>query len=194
MLLSVFERNKLGRIFVDDKTNPSSGFCYIESVFFIFAGSSRNTGFNNELKKTLVDDIYPNYKGTYPVIFVFYDPEWTEEVNGIIDVSTGEGIYYELNRNERKECDCTLTPDFTIERVDREFIERKLYTIPDEIHIEKWLSNMYESLDKFYQRGFAFAVVYDKKLVVSFCHCSYLSNDKSRCELGIVTKSDFQRR
>ena len=60
MLLSVIERNKPGRIFVDDKKNPSSAFCRLGSIFLIFAGSANNAKFNIELKKTLVNDIFPN--------------------------------------------------------------------------------------------------------------------------------------
>lgn len=196
MLLSVLERNKPGRIFVDDKINPSSGFVYIKDVFLIFAGSSRNTSFSNELKKILAHDIFPNYKGYLNHSVIFYDPEWVEEIKRIFDnqVSSGEGIYYKLNRKKRKEWDCNLSQDFTVEQIDREFIERKSYTTPEEIRIKKWLSNMYGSLEKFYERGFAFSIVHKKKLVVSFCHCSYLSDDKSKCELGIITKSDFQRK
>jgi len=195
ILLSVFERNKSGRIFVNDKDNPKSGFSYLGQVFFIFAGSARNTDFSNEVRKILERDIFPNYKGHLSWFMVFYDPEWTEEIKNLFgDLSIGDGAYYEINRNERKECDSTLSPDFTIERVDKEFIEEKAYTIPEDIRIERWLSGMWESLDKFYERGFAFSIVYKKKLVVSFCHCSYLSNDNNRCEIGIATESNFRRK
>lgn len=36
--LSVFERNKYGRIFVNDKNNPSSGFCFQEKYFSVLQG------------------------------------------------------------------------------------------------------------------------------------------------------------
>jgi RimJ/RimL family protein N-acetyltransferase len=193
-LLTVLEGNKFGRIFVDDKKNPSSGFCFLESIFFMFAGSSRNTKFNKKLKKVFVNDIFPNHKTKYNYFIAFPDNGWGEELKEIFgELSTDEGVYYELNRSERKEWECTLQPDFTIERVDRDFFERKLYTIPDEIWIEQWLTNMYGSLESFYERGFAFSVVHKKKLVVSFCYCKILSKDKSRSELGITTKEDFQR-
>ena len=196
MLLSVIEGNQDGRIFVNDKENPSSGFVYLGKVFFLFAGNPDNTSFNNKLKEILAHDIFPNYIGGYEHIFMFYDQEWVEGVKSIFDgkVSTGEGVYLTLSRSERKEWNSTLSQDFTIKLVDKEFLENKSYEIPDEISIHRWLSDNKNSLDEFYKRRFAFAVVYQEKFIVSFCYCSYLSNDMSRCDLGIVTKSDFQRK
>ena len=195
MLLSILEKNKPGKIFVDDKNNPSSGFIYLGEIFFILAGFPRNSSFNNKVKKKLLNEIFPNYEGLLSWFMIFYEPVWAEEIKIIFgDLSIIEGACYELNNKEKKEWDCTLSSDFTIERVDKEFIEGKSYTIPDEIRIEWWLINMWGSLEKFYERGFAYSIVHKKKLVVSFCHCSYLSNDVSRCELGIFTKEDFRRK
>lgn len=194
-LLAVLEGNKYGRIFVDDKKKPTAAFCYLENIFFMFAGSPDNTRFNNELKKIIVNDIFPNHKTKYNYFMAFPDGGWGEGLKEIFgDLETGEGVYYELNRNERKEWECTLPPDFTIERVDREFFEGKSYTIPDEIRIERWLKIMYGSLENYYEKGFAYSIVHKKKLVVSFCYCKIRSKDNSRSELGITTKEDFQRK
>ncbi len=196
MLVSVLEGNQYGRIFVDDKENPGSGFVHLGKVFFFFAGSSKNNEFNCDLKEILGNDIFPNYKEDYKYIFMFYEQEWRDAIKDIFDgkVSTGEEVYHTLSRNERKEWNSTLSQDFSIKRVNREFIENKSNEIPEEIRIEWWLSDNKNSLDEFYNRRFAFAVVYQEKLVVGFCYCSYISNNLSRCDLGITTKSDFQRK
>jgi RimJ/RimL family protein N-acetyltransferase len=191
----VFERIKPGRIFVNDKKNPSAGFCRLGSIFFIFAGSTKDTSFNNELKKTIENDIFPSYNLDYKYFMIFYDPEWFDELHRIFnDLTSGEGVYFTVNRNERKEWDGALPSSFTIERVDKEFIDSKAYTIPQEIRIERWLSGMWGSIENFNKRSFAFAVVHKKQSVVSFCHCSYLSKDKSRAEIGIHTQADFRRK
>lgn len=148
------------------------------------------------MKKIILNDVFPNHRTKYKYFLAFYEPEWSEELKRMFgDLDTDEGIYYELNKNERKEWVSTLSSDFTIERVDKEFLENKSYIIPDDMrYIEQWINNMWGSLKKYDKRGFAYSIVHKKKLVVCFCHCSYLSNDKSRSELGILTNKDFQRR
>lgn len=193
-LLSTLEGNTPGRIFVDDKDNPTAGFCYLGSILFFFAGSSKNTEFNSSLKKILANDIFPNYQAKYSYFMIFYDSGWDEALKEIFgELTTGEGVYYEIKSNERKEWKSTLSSEFTIEQVDREFIESMAYTIPEDINIKLWLVNEWGSLEKFYERGIAYSIVYKKKLVVSFCHCSGFSNNIRRSEIAICTNVDFQR-
>ena len=194
-VLSAIEKGYRGRIFVDDKENPKTGFLYLGRRTFNFAGSPRNKKFNNLLIKILEEDIFPNNreKGSKKFM-IFSDPGWDKEVKSLFDnLSIEKRRFYELYQKDKKELEYTLSPDFTFERVDKEFIEERNYTYPDEIPIENWITYLWGTRENFFNRAFAFSIVYKESLVVSTSFCNYLANDKSRCEIGIITKSDFHR-
>ncbi|MCG3216405.1 MAG: GNAT family N-acetyltransferase [Candidatus Heimdallarchaeota archaeon] len=194
-ILSVFEGNYPGRIFVNDKRNPNSGFIYLGRRTFNFVGSPKDASFNKEVIKVLEEDIFPNNREKGSKNFmIFYDPGWDKEIKrSFKDLLIEDRRFYAINRKERRDWKPTLSPDFTIEKIEREFVERKAYTYPDEIPVERWITILWGSHEEFYRRGFAFAVVY-KKSVVSSSFCNYLSNDKRRCDIGIITATDFHRR
>lgn len=195
-ILSVFEGNYRGRIFVNDRKNPSSGFIYLGRRTFNFVGSPNDNSFNQALIQVLEEDIFPNNREKGSKNFmIFYESEWSKVIEHFFDTLLLENRrFYTIDQKERRDWESTLNPDFVIEKIDRDFVENKLYTYPDEIPVERWITFLWGSNENFYDRGFAFSVVYKKKLVVSTSFCNYLSNDKSRCDIGIITKLDFQRK
>ena len=194
-VLSALEKGYRGRIFVDDEQNPKTGFLYLGRRTFNFAGSPKNKKFNNSLIKILEEDIFPNNreKGSKKFM-IFADHGWDKEINRLFDnLSIEKRKFYTLNQKDKKDLKYTLSSGFAFERVNREFIEKKNYTYPDEIPVENWITYLWGTHENFYKRAFAFAVVHKESLVVSTSFCNYLANDKSRCEIGIITKSDFHR-
>ncbi len=193
---SVFEKNYRGRIFVDSKEKPSSGFMYLGRRTFNFVGSSENTRFIKSLMKVLKKDIFPNNreKGSKKFM-IFFDDCWEKEITSLFeDLSIEERMFYNLKREDKKKLEYTLSPEFMFERVDSDFIEKKTYIYPDEIPVERWITYLWGTHENFFSKAFAFAIVYDEKLVVSTSFCNYLAEDMSRCEIGIITKSDYHRK
>ena len=126
-VLSAIEKSYRGRIFVDDKENPKTGFLYLGRRTFNFAGSSKNKKFNSSLIKILAEDIFPNNreKGSKKFM-IFADPGWDKEINRLFEnLSIEKRKFYTLNQKDRKDLEYILSSDFTFERVNKMFIEKK---------------------------------------------------------------------
>jgi GNAT superfamily N-acetyltransferase len=194
-ILSLLERLSPGAIFVDDLDDPNSVFGYSMRRFFL-AGSPKNDEFNQGVKDFFNDTLYPNateLKMPYYAVH-FSTLDWDDVIPEILagtnPVKEGRH-YYNLKTSQLKLGWRSLIPKgYSLQAVDRSLIEQthlqNLAALKDEMQSER------RSVEDFLDNSFGFCLVREGAEIVAWCMSEY--NCAGRCEVGIETLEDYQRR
>ena len=182
-----------GEIYLDDKADPKSALAWTMKRFFL-AGRSDSQDFNCAVRELFVEKIYPDAlnKGT-DGLTIFYTPEgWKAVVEEFI-LDGKHPIndlrhYYRcrsLKRNWRE----MIPAGYLLVEVNTQLLENQelanLEDLIEEIHSEC------QSVADFLSNRFGYCFVYDNQ-IVTWCLSEY--NSAGRCEVGIATVPDHQRK
>ena len=194
-IVSLLEALSPGAIFVDDLNEPESVFGYSMRRFFL-AGSPNNEGFNQEVKGFFNDTLYPNAaEMNIPHFALHFSPlDWDDVIPKILECTYAikEGRhYYNIRTSQLNQGWRSLIPQgFSLKMVDRSLLEQthlqNLDALKDEMQSER------ASLEDFFQNSFGFCLVHEDEEIVAWCMSEY--NCADRCEIGIETQEDYQRR
>ena len=195
--LSVYislEHNYPSRIFVDNLEKPSSGFIYLGRMTFGFCGKSDNEGFNTELKRTIDNDLLPKMENELKVseLIIRYDKGWKEKIryffDDLIEHKLGNYIFDELEYDFSKN---SLPEGYEYVSIDENLLQKK--HMKDFYIVERWVRGCYLSTEDYLIRGFGFCITYENE-IASTCMCNYISKDRKRCEIGIITSEGHRRK
>ena len=194
-IVSLLEGLSPGAIFVDNREQPNSVFGYSMRRFFL-AGSPNNESFNQGVKRFFNDTLYPNTAAMeMPFYTLRYSPDGWDKLIPIILA----GCYpvreirhfYEFDTTQLEIERRLLIPEgFTLQEVNRSLLAQRhldnLDKIIDEMQSER------SSVEDFLEKSFGFCLLREDQEIVSWCMSEY--NCAARCEVGIATQKDYQRR
>jgi GNAT superfamily N-acetyltransferase len=194
-VVSLLEGLSPGAIFVDDLNQPNSVFGYSMRRFFL-AGSPDNDVFNLGVKRFFNDTLYPNAAAMeMPFYTLRYSPDgWDKLIPKILaGCHPVREIrhFYEFSDNQLAIDWRSLIPEgFSLRRVNRSLLAQRhldnLDKIIDEMQSER------SSVEDFLEKSFGFCLVREDQEIVGWCMSEY--NCAGRCEVGIATQKDYQRR
>ena len=194
-IVSLLEALSPGEIFVDNLNEPKSVFSYSMRRFFL-AGNPNNDGFNQGVKGFFNDTLYPNAADMkIPHFALHFSPmDWDDVIPKILDginpVKDGRH-YYAFRDSQLKHDWRSLIPEgFTLRRVDQDLLaERHLENLD---RVTEELQSERSSVEDFLGKSFGYCLVRENEEIVAWCMSEY--NCVGRCEVGIETVEDYQRR
>jgi len=194
-ITSLFEGNYYGQIFVDNLDNPSSGFIQLGKRTIILAGDENNIEFNRSVKAEVHEKIIPTKMKNYvnKFFYIVHEPNWLTVIptifpNSVID-SRKYYTFHEMKYTDWRE---RLPEMYTIHKIDEEFLKREKSRKSKLLN--EWIKELYETQEKFLQRGFGYCLVYQDKEIASINMINYINEKRDRVEMGIITETQFQRK
>ena len=190
---AVVEGTSPGKIWVNDVSNPTSGFMATTEGWFL-AGAPENEEFNKNLRM-LVHDMILNGKYYSPVnpdflheLFFHIDSErWKTKFSYIFDIRPPLPSYrmHFVCRKVVLDWHKMIPTDYQIISVDSDF-DIGLFECPPDV--QEWISHSLEDQKK---RGFGKCLIHGNKIVVWVnADCA----SKNECEIGIITTDDYRRK
>jgi RimJ/RimL family protein N-acetyltransferase len=190
---ALLEGTSPGEIFVDDPFKPKSVFAWTMRRFFL-AGQSDNHEFNIAVKALFQDRIYPQAcEKELEGYTLFYTPHgWGKVIKDVIlkDKNPIEDLrhYYALNLVGGN-WHMTAPEGFTMITVDEDLLAKN-----DLANLEELVEEMQSersSVEDFLEKSFGFCMIHGDELA-AWCLSEY--NSGERCEVGIQTRQEYQRR
>jgi len=182
-----------GEIYLDDLDYPQAALAWTMKRLFL-AGRSDNEAINGALREFFVEKIYPDaIEQGLDGFTVFYTPDdWGTVIADVI-LAGKHPIndlrhYYrceEIKHNWRE----ILPHGYSLVEVDQQLVENKALGNLDEL-IEE-VNSECESVAAFLEHRFGICVLHGDELV-TWCLSEY--NSAGRCEIGIATQPDHQRK
>ena len=192
VLYSILDGLTPGYVFADDPAAPSTAFIGYEDHLFL-AGKPNVTDFNRGLRTYLMDTLFPEAQAAGQIIFILQSDskEWDQPVE---DLLAGRypilwmRQYYEA-ASLLAEPEAYLQPEFCLRPVDGELLSHPHLENIDELREE--LCSERPSVEDFLKKSFGFCIQREDE-IVSWCLSEYNTGD--RCEVGIATREQYQRR
>lgn len=183
-LVAILEGTQKGTIFVDDVETPKVAIVESPVMVYYLGGSEQDDAINRELNKRFPDD---------RDFYCWYEKQWQDKFDIIFKKRFARKAmrrYYRLQKPLIENWEAVLPKNFSIEYVDKQFIERNLKNMDS---VKDWYRTEWVSSDLFFEMGFGFALVDEKEdTIVSWSLADYVS--ANRCETGIRTDWDYRRR
>lgn len=182
-VLSVIRGDCPGRVFVDDKEQPTAGLICAGSCYL--GGDVRNTVFNEQLKGLLTTEILTGLEGE-PLFVFSTSKEWKNTVDELLkgyEVIRIKRYKYELDRGRFKAhagWRGRIPEGHDVRKIDHALAEQ----IPG-YALEYW-----GSIEDFLSGGFGFAVTRRDKLVSA---CWAMLVGEGVAELAVETAEDCRR-
>lgn len=182
-----------GDIYLDDKVHPKSVFARTMRRFFL-AGKSDNQAFNQDLKSLFDSEVYPRARVSDEEGFsVYFAPgDWAGAIDEVILGNKNpirESRFYYRCRHLKHDWRELIPAGYSLLQVDQELLENQqmanLEDLIEEIHSEC------QSVVQFLSERFGFCIVHEGQ-IVTWCLSEY--NSRGRCEVGIATEPDHQRK
>jgi len=189
------ENNYPSRVFVNNLESPTSGFIYLGRMTFGFSGRSDNERFNAQIKDIIVTELLPYLKTEHKVkeIIVRYDVEWKDRIstilNGLVEHQLGNYIFRDLKYNYSNH---KLPEGYEYAAIDSDFLNKK--HLKDFYIVDRWVKGCYLNTEDYLSRGFGFSIIHEKEAIASTCMCNYISKDRKRCEIGIITAEEHRKK
>ncbi len=189
---AVLKRCTSGEIYADQEDRPQSALISVGQRFFL-AGSPHNKAFNHELSRLFADNIFPAAlaKGKQGFSLYYDDPAWEEKIYKVIFPNhypiRAQRQYYTFQKNQNR--GYTIPAGASLHPVDRKLLEMSQLSNLDDLMDE--MQSERESVEDFLEKSFGICLLQEGQLE-SWCLSEY--NCGSRCEVGIATAADFQRR
>ena len=182
-----------GLIYASDKQRPDTYFVWEisgDSGFYLEGEPSENRAL--EINRIIRQELYTIGTASNKCVdFTLYTyPKDWKDYMAIILKDTFPRKYFRRNflleNPNRREV--KLPEGFTLTRVDKSFLDGKLYG--DE-HIRKWVEDPWKSRASFFEKGFGYCIHTDTE-AVSWSLTDYVSDN--RIEIGIHTNENYRRR
>jgi RimJ/RimL family protein N-acetyltransferase len=189
------ENNYPSRIFVDNIDSPTSGFIYLGKRTLGFCGREDNKEFNAIIKKILQKEFLPLLLDELKVseVIIRYDENWEGVIPTFFDNlnenQLGNYVFKNLKHDYRKR---KLPEGYQYVSINSEFLRKQ--HLKNFNYVDRWVKGCYLSIEDYLDRGFGFSITYKEEEIASTCMCNYISNDRKRCELGIITDVNHQRK
>ena len=181
-----------GELFVDDVFHPRSAMMRVHHRFYL-AGDAGNAAFNQALNRLFIDEIYPQGRSSGSEAYTLYYGEgWQaaieQSVLAGLDPVPGGRLYYEMDQ-PRVDWRVTTPEEFRLVEVSSKLLENPSLVHLDELREE--MQSERSSVDEFLQHSFGVCLLSGETLA-TWCLSEYNLGD--RCEVGIATLPEFQRR
>ncbi|MCG3220796.1 MAG: GNAT family N-acetyltransferase [Candidatus Heimdallarchaeota archaeon] len=189
------EHNYPSRIFVDNLDSPRSGLIYLGKRTLGFGGKSDNENFNDKLNKLLENELLPLLKNELKVreVIIRYDDNWEDKVkslfNDLVEHQLGNYIFSDLKYDFNKH---RLPEGYEYVPIDSDLLKRE--DLKNFFIVERWVRGCYLSTEDYLSRGFGFCIIHKDVEIASVCFCNYISKDRERCEIGIITAEDHRQK
>jgi RimJ/RimL family protein N-acetyltransferase len=189
---AVIEGTCPGDIYVDDVKTPETALIVSPQGYYL-AGYEDNQEFNSELRNVLDNTIIPEKikKGEENISLNYYPAAWEHTVEIILQGKYPvkvHGYYYtfsHLRVDWRRE----VPPGGCVVRVDEALLERTDVKNVDKV--TDCTKETWNSSEDFLQHGVGFCLLYEDAVV---CWCLTDCVSGTKCEIGIETEPDYQRR
>ena len=188
------EHNYPSKIYVDNLENPTSGFIYLGKRTFGFSGTNENEEFNNRLKDLMNNELLPHLKKELKTgeIIIRYDDGWRDIIpfffDNLIENKLGNYIFSELKFDHKQH---TLPEGYEYASIDSDLLKQN--HLKNFYIVERWVKGCYLSTEDYLARGFGFCIIHGEE-VASTCMCNYISKDRKRCEIGIITSEGHRQK
>jgi RimJ/RimL family protein N-acetyltransferase len=184
---AVITGNSPATIFVDNSDNPQTAFIHSPEGDFL-GGLSDNAAFNRGMQNWIEEQLINGDEEE--VVFESCAEDWIAPIQQILEKRPPlayERFYYEIT--EPKLTPPPLAPEFKLQLVTADFIAQEhiqnMEVILDAIE-GNWTS---QSL--FFEKGFGLCILHENEIVCWSVVDCVVGN---RCEIGIHTAPEFQRR
>ncbi|NHK32983.1 MAG: GNAT family N-acetyltransferase [Asgard group archaeon] len=187
-----------GRIWVDSKEKPTSGFLIDNSWTYFLAGNPNNYEFNTSIGKLLKDEIFPKVENLEKMNFGewlinFENKDWFDKIENefaIKDPIALERCYYVFDKLLIPDWRTQIPKGFAMRRIDTSLLkDEKLENIEE---IKGWIKSQYGSEEKFLEEGLGFCLIEGKKTIASWCLSEWAM--ESKIEIGIITAQNYRRK
>lgn len=191
-LLSLLDGVSPGEIYANDPDQPTATFVNMGHHLFL-AGTPDCESFNQAIRRLLLNILIPRSKAIGHDIFMLHTESdtWNATAQAIL-----EGMYPLDRMRQYFECSAlhedwrALLPEgFQIQPVDTHLTDQKQLTNSDYLLDE--LCSERPSVEDFLRHSFGFAITHENDLA-AWCLSEYNTGD--RCEVGIATVDEYQRR
>jgi GNAT superfamily N-acetyltransferase len=191
LVAAFFEGCATARLFVDDVHAPRAGLIVCNSRV-LCAGDASQTRFLDEMERTFSDELIPAHlaRGNDAYLVYASDGGWDTAFQNIFptrDLYHGTRQYYEITDFTPKS-DLQIPDGFAMQLITPEFMSsgmKGLDAVREEMCSER------SSVEDFLARSFGICPVYSNE-VAGWCMSEY--NVGKRCEIGIATAPDHQRK
>lgn len=186
-----------GRIWVDSKEKPTSGFLVDNVWSFFLAGNPNNMEFNAMIGKILKEEIFPIASKKEKIthgdwVFYFEDQDWFEKIENefVKDPIPLDRYYYVFDKLLVPDWRAKIPKGFEMRKIDESLLNQKNLENIEEI--TNWINSQYENEQKFLEKGFGFCLVENNKTIVCWCLSDW--GVKKKIEIGIQTAADYRRK
>ena len=191
LVAAFFEGSATARAFVDDTAAPRAGILICNSRV-LCAGDASQSHFLNEIQLRFADELIPTHIARGNDVYLVYGsgPGWDGALQNTFpsrNLYTGMRQYYEITDFVPR-TDLKLPDGFSMQLITPEFLSsdvKGLEAVKEEMCSER------ASVEDFLARSFGICPVYENE-VAGWCMSEYNVGD--RCEIGIATAPDHQRK
>ena len=178
-------------IFVDRAVHPRCGLIWIQHRFYL-TGEPDHSTFNRDLAQYLSQTVFPA-RPDDGYVFYYADPAWEDALTCEIlphhpPIPLAHE-YYELDTQAWAGGPIEAPEGFTFQQVNRELTENRSLENLDDL-LEEMCSER-RSVEEFLAHSFGTCLV-NQRHIVTWVLSEY--NLGQRCEVGIATHPDYQRR
>ncbi len=190
-IAAILARDVAATIYVDDLACPQSVFSYVGYRCFL-AGSAENDEFNSSLQQYFSETFLPQGRAAgYEMFSIYYTAGWEPAIEQMLGAQFPLPVqrqYYafnELKPNWRE----TLPEGFTIQLVSRALLDD--VSLKNRERLAQEMCSERPSGEDYLARSFGVSVLHEGE-IAGWCLSEYNTGD--RCEIGIETVEEYQRR
>ena len=201
--LAVINGDNDGRIWVDSLDNPKTGMIVDNEWSIYVTGDHTNKEFNREASQIIREEIFPvaeqhalklspEYNNGEWIIY-YPREEWLEAIEqdfGIRDIIPLRRNHYIFQKEKIPNWREKILPDYRMQRVDEEFLKNN--HLENFNVIEEWIATTWRSTEDFLSKGFAFCLVKNEKIIISWGIADWVTGNQA--EMGIGTDEKYRRR
>ncbi|MFC4403926.1 GNAT family N-acetyltransferase [Gracilibacillus xinjiangensis] len=194
--ISVIDGINSGRVFVDDKQNPTTGMVWLgNNDGFFFIGNPCNEKFNHYLNPFIDQFIVGEAKkvNLNYIEAIGNSKEWNTTLKELFHMRNyrnwNQRVYIMKNYEYLDNLEPQMETEFTIRRMDKEILSASQITNNDELKakiLESWVT-----IEDFLQTGIGFCIMDDNQ-IVSFCFSNFVAGNV-HC-IAIETKKSYEGR
>jgi RimJ/RimL family protein N-acetyltransferase len=189
ILRSIVQGNTSATIYVNRASHPQAAFLWKNGKAWLL-GSPSDSG-SEDLSETLNNAFYPYLREHRADRFrLHYDGRWSSSLDSVFHGLTRTEhwrSHYHLNAAEN-DWDVDPLPGFKVVEIDEELLASDHGNV-DRVR-EETVSER-DTVEDFLEKSFGYAAMKGNE-IVSWCMSEYNTGD--RCELGIETVEEYQRR
>jgi RimJ/RimL family protein N-acetyltransferase len=190
--LAVLENQVPGSVFVDQPHEPEAVMVVTGRRYYL-AGNSRNSRFNQQVRRHFITDIYPQAVEARQSAFTLNYPgtDWEPVIASVLQGKhpiQDRRLYYEM-RKPAPDWRGQVPPGFEMRQLDATLLRESGLEHYD--HLLEEMQSESPSIEHFLKHCFGFCLV-GEAAIAAWCLSEY--NLDGRCEVGIETMQPYRRR